>query len=458
MSAVVNNEYNVAESLESLGISDDELLEQLEALKSIYPELRVDDKNKSGVFKLELDLDLEAPLSFSLVSNDGKVLSSISSRNVDGIELFFDIPITRHNYELRSSWIDPEVIHKIKAKIDELITQCEEMTLYAVCDFMAMELTTEFKDSLFEDIQTSDFRRFREIALMCERSRVEKFQKSRFDCSICLENKEGRDGALLHCDHAFCYTCLQEYIEKGMKDDFTKIQCPNCPIETIGDYSSKSFIDVKRIMFKERLTREDFLNVLTEEEYTNYDKQRKNVLFEKFHQMYPIASSQCPRCHNWLFHDDPDDPLMRCRQCELAYCFYCKHSWHGTTNECGKLVHEVPPEIVEMLIDSEDSRITFERYAKQYGLKTLRRAIKDERDRREMRVFVEENEDIVCCPKCEMAVTKSDGCNKMQCGFCKQNFCYLCGLDLFRENPYTHFNDYRSPCYGKLFEGLISGE
>ena len=31
------------------------------------------------------------------------------------------------------------------------------------------------------------------------------------------------------------------------------------------------------------------------------------------------------------------------------------------------------------------------------------------------------------CPHCNMAVEKSEGCNKMVCGHCNGKFCYKCG-------------------------------
>ncbi|CAL5015130.1 unnamed protein product [Urochloa decumbens] len=51
--------------------------------------------------------------------------------------------------------------------------------------------------------------------------------------------------------------------------------------------------------------------------------------------------------------------------------------------------------------------------------------------------------DVRLCPKCRMAIAKTEGCNKMTCGNCGQYFCFVCGKAI---NGYEHF---RGNC--KLF-------
>ena len=44
--------------------------------------------------------------------------------------------------------------------------------------------------------------------------------------------------------------------------------------------------------------------------------------------------------------------------------------------------------------------------------------------------------DVRICPKCRMAIAKTEGCNKMTCGNCGQYFCFTCGKAI---NGYEHF-------------------
>lgn len=434
----------------------EELQEQLDALQSIYPELSVDEEQTMGVFQVQLPLD--RPITVSLLSSNagGRVVDSIRIKSVEPLEVRFSLPIDKTKYTLKRSWLSEDVLRDIGETIDRIIDNADDdYVLYTLCEFLAMDLVTTFHDSIFGDIQTDDFGWFREIALMHERARIHQFVHSEFQCCICLDQVEGSKGVLLHCDHSLCKHCMGELVQRSLDHDLTRLQCPSCPTEVLKDHTSLTIHEVKRIMFKETLSRDDLLNVMSPSEYEEYHKKRLITLFERYHAMYPLNSSQCPRCLSWSFHDDVEDQLMRCASCKLAYCFDCKHSWHGTINSCGKPLNIVPVDLVENFVDDGQPESQLNRLNTIYGARSVKLAIQDVLDKREMTLLVQASDDMVQCPRCGIAVTKTDGCNKMQCKLCKQNFCFLCGLDLFKEDPYLHFNDYRSPCYGRLFEGLI---
>uniref|UniRef100_A0A1B8XWQ7 RBR-type E3 ubiquitin transferase n=1 Tax=Xenopus tropicalis TaxID=8364 RepID=A0A1B8XWQ7_XENTR len=46
----------------------------------------------------------------------------------------------------------------------------------------------------------------------------------------------------------------------------------------------------------------------------------------------------------------------------------------------------------------------------------------------------------------------SDGCNRMFCTRCNNNFCWLCLAVLSKEDPYDHFNSSSSGCFNLLYE------
>ena len=62
------------------------------------------------------------------------------------------------------------------------------------------------------------------------------------------------------------------------------------------------------------------------------------------------------------------------------------------------------------------------------------------------------------CPRCKTAIEKSDGCNKMTCFNCKAYFCYICGDFCDPQNPYSHYQNVKSRCYGQLFLGMADAD
>ena len=43
----------------------------------------------------------------------------------------------------------------------------------------------------------------------------------------------------------------------------------------------------------------------------------------------------------------------------------------------------------------------------------------------------------------------------MKCSKCGAYFCWLCMTVINAANPYTHFNSLTSPCFNKLFLGVV---
>jgi E3 ubiquitin-protein ligase RNF14 len=54
----------------------------------------------------------------------------------------------------------------------------------------------------------------------------------------------------------------------------------------------------------------------------------------------------------------------------------------------------------------------------------------------ELRSLKEIMKDSKQCPKCRMAISKTEGCNKMHCGNCGEYFCYQCNRAI---TGYEHF-------------------
>ena len=57
----------------------------------------------------------------------------------------------------------------------------------------------------------------------------------------------------------------------------------------------------------------------------------------------------------------------------------------------------------------------------------------------EMLNMKEIHRDSKLCPSCDMAISRTEGCNKMKCGNCEQYFCYRCNKAIDASDPNGHF-------------------
>lgn len=59
----------------------------------------------------------------------------------------------------------------------------------------------------------------------------------------------------------------------------------------------------------------------------------------------------------------------------------------------------------------------------------------------ELRSIKEIMKDAKQCPRCRMAISKTEGCNKMSCWNCGQYFCYQCN------SPISGYEHFRQVCF-----------
>lgn len=135
------------------------------------------------------------------------------------------------------------------------------------------------------------------------------------------------------------------------------------------------------------------------------------------------------------------------------------HAWHGYNNKCGKKV-SLSTDIIEEYLD--DTVTSYERKRKleaKYGRRVLELEVNDYLAEKMLDLAIKkEGSNLQRCPKCKVVVERSEGCNKMKCEVCGMLFCFICGVLLYPEDPYEHFREAYSGCYGRLFEGMPGTE
>ncbi|CAN6276785.1 unnamed protein product [Urochloa humidicola] len=226
------------------------------------------------------------------------------------------------------------------------------------------------------------------IPLMLSYSSKKRYQAFLEDlhmCMICLNQTKGSNFIRLPCRHLFCVKCMETLCRMHVKEGSVfQLVCPG----------TKCKASIPPCVLK---------RLLTEEEFERWDRL---LLQKTLDSMSDVV--YCPRCVIGCVEDE--DNNAQCPECSFIFCSFCKGPWHPG-KQC------LTPE-QKIHLRQASGRMTEKEVAQE--LLNIRELYKDVR----------------LCPKCRMAIAKTEGCNKMTCGNCGQYFCFACGKAI---NGYEHF-------------------
>lgn len=434
--------------------------DEIDVVKAIYPEI----KGQDGTYWL--DIPVKTARSVTVAYNGKRV----EICHLPAIRCLFE---DRKGYPSDiapklvisggEGWLEGSLRQKWEAELMKLWQETHDQIVFTWIDHL-IDVVANIE---MAEVDVSDESLFNRLLETEKRTKLQEFEASTWSCGICLNEKSGSESVRIdRCGHVFCKRCLKEYlgraIDQGEIDlvHCPSIECTEAAVARLDRIQSPADGDLSQFeheFFQPQLDPSLLASIVSRKQLDRFNSLFERFQFDRYRQIMPERVVECPRESCKTSFLAGDTKLAICPKCQFAFCSICHHSWHGDANSCRSIIgHNVPRADLDDWINNETDSLIRKNLAFKYGRHAIQIAVEEYlSDTLFEKLILSDDSGIVRCPACKMPIQRSEGCNKMTCSRCHTFFCNLCCTVLDKDDPYAHFNDPYSPCYQRLFEGLI---